>query len=386
MTSTSVVPRQRAVPCPLGRRRAVDRQLERFSPRYRKSVREVAGRDPRLSDLALSFPALLFSLAVPRPDLAPEPLIRLVLSGAGLKELGKLAGLPGWSRRLMPEAFTGPVGQLPDGQAISYRIANHLPRSPRQAACWLDSVSFACRWGTPEMACWIAREVLDPKLNVKAANVKERLPLLALYAWYSGQPGTFGHSLIQKPWSTSMSCQTAWREALDWHESVAIEAHIGGGPIPDLWLEPKTVDGYEFRPLATASDIRAEASAMEHCVKRYGDSLARGATRLWSIHREGARVATLSVGRRYRSPLLEISQLVGPRYSTADEAIWWCAHQWLALHGELSAVPKAKPFGAVPPDRASWVRLWRPYWLAKRALPAWLPLSPSARELNRLGC
>jgi len=37
-----------------------------------------------------------------------------------------------------------------------------------------------------------------------------------------------------------------------------------------------------------------------------------------------------------------------------------------------------------PLDRRRWVELWRPYWLAKRRLPSWLPLAPSSKAIRDL--
>jgi hypothetical protein len=35
-------------------------------------------------------------------------------------------------------------------------------------------------------------------------------------------------------------------------------------------------------------------------------------------------------------------------------------------------------------DAASWRAFWRPCWLEKRGIPAWLPLSPSEKALQAL--
>jgi hypothetical protein len=37
-----------------------------------------------------------------------------------------------------------------------------------------------------------------------------------------------------------------------------------------------------------------------------------------------------------------------------------------------------------PLDRTTWLSLWRPYWLAKRCLPEWLPIAPSLHALDAL--
>jgi hypothetical protein len=65
---------------------ALERQLARFSKPYNQRVRVFAARHPRLADLALSFPALLFALAAPRRNFNPEPVIERVIDGARLAE------------------------------------------------------------------------------------------------------------------------------------------------------------------------------------------------------------------------------------------------------------------------------------------------------------
>jgi hypothetical protein len=37
-----------------------------------------------------------------------------------------------------------------------------------------------------------------------------------------------------------------------------------------------------------------------------------------------------------------------------------------------------------PLDRATWLSLWRPYWLTKRRIPDWLPIAPSRDALEAL--
>jgi hypothetical protein len=43
-----------------------------------------------------------------------------------------------------------------------------------------------------------------------------------------------------------------------------------------------------------------------------------------------------------------------------------------------------RKWGTVPLDRATWRSLWRPYWLAKRRIPEWLPIAPSRGALSTL--
>src|SRR5712671_3596655 len=166
---------------------------------------------------------------------------------------------------------------------------------------------------------------------IQAVNVK-RLHLISLYAWYSGRPDTLGASLIRNCWRPSMSFATALRHAGDWLESLALYAQLGDQAIDDVWLSRASVDGFEFVPLCTADEIRAEALAMQNCVRTLGDGISCNCYRLWSVRCGGTRVATLSVGYRYCDPLLQIAELKGPKNQNVSRDVWWCARRWLHSH------------------------------------------------------
>src|ERR1700719_2424268 len=108
-------------------------RLRRYAALFQPHVRGLAGRDVRLADLAVSFPALLFALAAPRSGFDPTPAIARAIGGANLAELAGAAGIPMWLRKLPPEAFVARIGKLPDGELFRRRIANHPPRSEKLA-------------------------------------------------------------------------------------------------------------------------------------------------------------------------------------------------------------------------------------------------------------
>lgn len=366
---------------PIDRERRVARQLRRFAPRHRAAVARLAARDVRLADLSLSFPALLFALAVPRPGFAPEPVISLVLAGVPLKRLARLAGLPMWSRRLMPEAFVEPIAGLPDGERIACRIVNDLPRSPKLAARWLAAVSFMARHGTDEAVVWIARELAR---DAKAVADK-RLALIALYAWFSASPSSRAGALIVGPWQSTMAWATALGHASAWLERVSLHAYLDGRPVTDTWLRPGAFEGIEFRPLCSAVEIDEEAEAMRHCVRTYADAVALNRCRLWSVRRAGVRLATLEIGvGRYRGPLASVWQMQGVANTGVDRAVWATVQRWLNSHDLAALQPSIGDWATFAPGRATWLAMWRPYWLAKRRIPEWLPLSPTAQALQNL--
>ncbi|MCP3463408.1 hypothetical protein [Bradyrhizobium sp. CCGUVB23] len=344
-------------------------------------MRALAMCHPRIADLGASFPALLFALAVPRAGLDPAQALARVIDGAALTDVAAAAGVPMWLRKLPPEAFVRPIVRLlPDGELFRRQIANHIPRSPRFAPTWLQAVTDVAECAHEAAAVWIARECIREPRRIKPA----RLRLISLWSWFSVQPATFGHELIDRPWTPNMHIGSALAAADEWRTKIALHASLGPQPISDMWLEASHVAGYDFVPLNSTASITEEAVAMKNCLRTYGYNLAHNGSRLWSVRRNGERVATLRVACRYRDPLPNIVELKGAGNRDVSRDLWWAARQWLHTH-DLSKIDMARrKWGTVPLDRDTWLSLWRPYWLAKRRIPEWLPVAPSRSALEAL--
>jgi hypothetical protein len=326
-------------------------------------------RHSRIADLAASFPALFFALAVPRPGLDPARALALAIEGVGLANVAAAADVPLWLRRLLPEALACPIIRLPDGELLRRQIANHLPRSPKLTPIWMRAVADVAELAHEAAAVWIARELVrEPKVKL------DRLRLLSLWAWFSCQPGTLGHNLIDRPWMPAMRFGSALSAANHWQTRFDLYAHLGCRPVADMWLQPAQVAGYDFEPLASTSAIAEEAAVMKNCVSIYGYRVAQNRSRLWSVRKGGQRVATLSVARRYRDPLPNIVELKAVGNTEAPLDVWWAARQWLHKH-DLPKIDTERRAGVFL-DRDAWISLWRPYWLAKRRIPQWLPMAP----------
>ena len=371
---------QRNFALPQSRTAKIENRLGRFSLRHRVAIRALAARHPALADLALSFPALLFALAVPRAGFLPEPAVEQVIGGSGLSELAKLAGLPKWLRKLPPEAFAKPIGILPGGELFVRRIGNHIPRSPKLVADWLEAISEATIWGHESFALWVAQIIHKGQKVLKP----ERLRRLAVWAWYSLARNTQGFQLVETLWTPTIGLEQAVAASRLWLETIELHASIGQAPITDMWLQSSFVDGYEFVALRTAGEISEEAAAMRNCLRTYGESIALDRTRVWSIRKAGARVACIELGISRGDELPSILQIKLPDNKKAPRDIALAARQWLNAHDLTEVSPSRKKWGTTMLDRNVWLDLWRPYWLAKRALPSWLPLAPSSQALNRL--
>ena len=357
-----------------------ERRLRRYQSRVQSRVRVCAMRHPHLADLALSFPALLFALAVPRRGFDPEPALACVIEGRSLAEAASAAGLPMWLRKLPPEAFVRPIDPLPGGELFRRQIGNHLPRSPKLMPTWLQLVSEMAALAHEPAAVWIAREYIRAPRALNVGCVRR----LALWAWFSSSPVTLGRELIEKPWTPDMKLDAALSAAAEWKTMIALHANVGRQPIRDMWLHPGRVGDYEFRPLDDIADIVEEGVAMRNCVRTYGDDIAHNRSRLWSVRRGGERVATLEIRAGYHDPLVNVYQLKGPGNAAVPRELWWVARRWLFLHDLPQIETGRVRWRRAPLDSSAWRALWRPYWLAKRRIPAWLPLAPSRVALEAL--
>jgi hypothetical protein len=374
-TILSLAPRREAAPADVRERR-----LRRYHPGCRDAVRTLALRHARIADLAASFPALLFALAAPRPAFDPAPVIARVIDGCSLAEATAAACVPMWLRKLPPEAFVRPIAGLPDSELFRHRIANHLPRSPKLASTWLQLVTDTAALAHEPAALWIAREFVRAPRRFPSS----RLRLICLWSWFSTRPATPANELIGRPWTPDIGITAALSAANEWRTTIALHANLGREPIADMWLEAGHMAGYDFLPLNSVAAITDEADAMHNCLRTYGYSLAHNRSRLWSVRRNGERIATLRVGIMHRDPLPKIIELEGAGNTKASRELWWIARQWLQSHDLLQIDTQEHRWNTAPLDRATWLSLWRPYWLARRRIPDWLPIAPSRDALGVL--
>jgi hypothetical protein len=151
---------------------------------------------------------------------------------------------------------------------------------------------------------------------------------------------------------------------------------------PTCGFAPGPIGAYDLVPLDTAAALIEEARAMKHCVRAHSGAIARGAARVWSVRRDGERVATLMVGWRLAGAVLDVADLRGPLNAPVAADLWAEVIRWTLAQGVARTTPEAMPSAA--PDRRIWTRLWRPYWLAKRRFPPWLPLAPEPGVLWRI--
>lgn len=361
----------------------LERRLQRFHPRFRARVAAVAAMHPRLADLAGSFPALLFALAVPRAGFDREHVCARVIAGAPLRELAALTQVPLWLRRVPTEGFDRPIPRLPGSASASGRIANHIPRARKDIGPWLTAVGNAWGYADETVAVWMARIWRRAPRRRRRHRCDEQLRAMCLWAWHARHVPN-DPCKLRVAWLPTMGFDAARSAANDWLTNVELYVKVGDKPIADMWLKAGRVGPFEIVPLQTFADVHDEAMVMKHCVRTYGTDLMENYCRLWSIRRDGDRVATFEISQVSESPFLHIGQVKMADDAPAPEGVWTIAHMWLraqeAAHPGVSTRPEKVPVACV----AAWRRMWRPYWLAKRCFPNWLPLTPTYAAIDGL--
>ena len=363
MSSTNVaIPFAREQPC--ARNHRLDRQLARFAWRHRAAVSALAARHSRLADLAFSFPALLFALAVPRRNFDPAWTIARVIAGAPLAELAAAARIPLWTRKLGAEAFQRPIPALPDNPEFCRQIANHWPASAQTASLWLEMVAATAFWGHDAFAIWIARGIA----RGGARLIERHWRLLALWAWHTTKAAPEFPAVSWKP---EMSAVQALAAAGDWNSSVIVKLTLDRAAMAGV--EPAVVDGLSFEPVLTAADLIAEARTLSNCAREHSHAMASGHVQIWVAKRDGKTVAMLRVGVY---PVPTLNEILGPANRTVAPDLAVTAHRWLRDNSKIELMPLPRRMNV---DHQRWRGAWRAYWLEKQAIPAWLPMAAPRR-------
>lgn len=363
----------------------IETRLSKFRDAVQPRVRAIAAEHSWLADLAMSFPALLFTLAYPRESKSAEAARQLITSGAPLATAAQHAGVPMWLRGFPPQAFERALLKLPDSPEFRRRIANHPPSNWRVAPQWLENVARATETADEDIAIWFAREAPVKPIPVRKYHrpIPHRRRLVALWAWYS-QHVDHSQAFMRTPWTSEMQWSAAKTAAFNWIDKLNLPLYIAEGGLTDTWLNDGEVDGFAFVALRTRDDVVAEAKAMKHCVASYGRDLADNRTRVWSVRRDGERVATLSLQTTGGSPYPVIRELSAAHNAPVNAEVWLAARRWLAIQDSAEVDVARFKRKSARMNAEVWRNLWRPYWIAKQRIPSWLPVAPSVSALYAL--
>jgi hypothetical protein len=180
------------------------------------------------------------------------------------------------------------------------------------------------------------------------------------WVWMAWHPGTLGHALVRRPWSSDLGIKRVLDEFGAFLARAALADVLGpgrlGGIVPDL-----TVNGLTFKPLRTVFDYIAVAAALDNCLEQYADRLRRGTTAVAAILDGPTIVGCVEVGPHpTESHMPSIIQLRTAKNRRAPAELWSAAYAWLA---KCDMKPlAARAMAPTDSERATLrAQLWEPY-------------------------
>jgi hypothetical protein len=324
----------------------------RFTFAHRERIYRAAALSPRAVQLTETFPVLAMAvysdhwhlspcLSVATFDWAAANLIytdlvdrkgaaaHLVDCGAGLRDVAAVMNIPMAMRHIKPGAAhlaTDLFCQHPE-------FLNFLPATTHKQRIWLLVVNWAFNKVNPEFGRWAARHV--PEIpGGRAQEVCSFISDLADWVRAKGSSRQF----VIRPFRSSMSLNTVTTLSAEWHEAVAagMDGHAAAFPPP--WYPAATVGDHDIVPIDTSAGLYREGAAMHHCVGTYADAVQSGSLYVYTVRRNGERVATLALERYTTSTKAHLVQLRGPCNAQPPKEVTLAVQRWLRAQGPLPAI------------------------------------------------
>lgn len=158
------------------------------------------------------------------------------------------------------------------------------------------------------------------KVPLDDAEQYEKLSrdVISLRDYLQSEGGQWGHTPKTITWNTLL------KRSEIWHEMVAMQTVNEKSRL--VWnsvlLEtsmPK-IEGYTAKPLTNGGQLFLEGKAMHHCVSSYAEKCMKGTCRIFSLMKDGERVATLELVFNHCTQLWSSGQLLGPYNSGIKDA------------------------------------------------------------------
>ena len=124
-----------------------------------------------------------------------------------------------------------------------------------------------------------------------------------------------------------MSLRTVTRLSAEWHDAIASRLDGPQHIFPPPWIDTTHIDGLEIIPIDNSADLYREGAAMHHCVGTYSTDVRHGRCYIYSIRRNGERLATAAIVRKEGRPVLQ--EIRGPCNVEVSDKIKAAARRWL---------------------------------------------------------
>ena len=333
---------------------AADQDALKVARRFRFCHRELiyrAGAKSRRSwQLAEAFPVL--ALAVYCPDTARyqwsgdrdyspadweaevRPYMKrvqeasdLVERGARLRDVAAVMQIPMALRCVKPGAAHLAVACHNPEWIISL-----MPDSLPRMRVWLRAVYGAHRRAGSDFAEWAARHA--SQIPYESENELHSF-LNDTADWVRSSHGNDGHQLVVRPFKPTMSLRTVTKLSAEWHEAVASNLTGPQHTFPAPWFPAAKVNGVEIIPIDNSADLYREGASMHHCVGTYAEEVRAGRYYVYSICRDGERLATaglILIGDRVR-----LHEIRGPCNAAVPKQITAIVQRWLGAQAPYRA-------------------------------------------------
>ena len=124
-----------------------------------------------------------------------------------------------------------------------------------------------------------------------------------------------------------MSIDTVRSLSNEWHQAAAINRKGGYYEFPEPWAQAGKVSDNDIVPITNSLELYREGHAMHHCVGTYGKRICAGLCYIFSLRKEGIRIATIklvqSEGR------VSMGQIRGPHNAPVTDETKRAARKWL---------------------------------------------------------
>jgi len=156
---------------------------------------------------------------------------------------------------------------------------------------------------------------------------------------------------LRERFNRAWTWESAYKAAEAWHRELAknsqaeaffrnhgqdYEAEINLGALP----AELQIDGLDFVALRSGLALHEDGRAMHHCVASYAGAVIKGKSRIFSIRRDGKRIATLELVRRKK---WQIEQVKGPCNRAPDPAVAFAATRFLGACNDAETASAGVP-------------------------------------------
>jgi hypothetical protein len=300
------------------------KQARRFALWYRYQVYHESAISERFLQLTSVFPALALAISDPARTEDRLEALHLVYSGAPLRRVAEAAGVPMALRKVKPGAAHLALEVVEFLAHQPDLVHAYMPLPLPRMKPWLRAVRFAARVSS-EFGQFTARNFCKV-----GGTLNEDVHWLEDVAdWVRACTNTDRESsaLVTRRFSPDMSINTVTSLSREWHEAAAINRNGGYYEFPEPWAQAGKVGDNDIVPISNSRELYREGDAMHHCVGTYGKRICAGLCYIFSLRKEGMRIATIklvqSEGR------VSMGQIRGPYNAPVTDETKRAARKWL---------------------------------------------------------